>query len=166
MNLGGSLVPQWNLERVFLSESVPIHTVFQCFGGKKLLDLTWTQAVRHLSPRVCCQLTSWWEVRLEMERLRTGLGYETGFPSAQWLLAPYRCGLSPGCWSTSFEVGLKVLPLSVCLLSLPKVTQFSLSVCFSSPSTGILISREGASRTVGVARSYASSLSLCQLQTG
>ena len=57
-------------------------------------------------------------VRLEMERLELELGMRPGFPSAQWLLAPYRGGvLSQVAGAQDLRVG-------------PKVTLFSLSVNF------------------------------------
>ena len=84
-------------------------------------------------------------VRLEMERLELELGMRPGFPSAQWLLAPYRGGvLSQVAGAQDLRVG-------------PKVTLFSLSVYFLLSQHWDPCSREREHKSrVGV-RSYVSS---------
>ena len=47
-------------------------------------------------------------VRLEMERLELDLGMRPGFPSVQWLSAPYWCGLSQVAGAQDLRVGPKV----------------------------------------------------------
>lgn len=42
------------------------------------LDLMWTQVISFL--RVCCQLSPWWEVGLEMDGLGLELNVSQGFP--------------------------------------------------------------------------------------
>ena len=87
-------------------------------------------------------------VRLEKERLELELGMRPGFPSAQWLLAPYQGGvLSQVARAQDLRVGPKVtlFPLSVCLPLSAQGDSVLLKCVFSPlPALGSLFQREGA----------------------
>ena len=97
-------------------------------------------------------------VRLEMERLELDLGMRPGFPSVQWLSAPYWCGLSQVAGAQDLRVGPKVtlFPLSVCLLSAQGDSVLLKCVFSPLPELGSLFQREGASKEGGGKK-------LCQL---
>ena len=114
------------------------------FGEKSGFDVD----TSHVFPQSLLAALTSGGVRLEMERLELELGMRPGFPSAQWLLVPYRGGvLSQVAGAQDLRVGPKVtlFPLSVCLLLSAQGDSVLLKCVFSPlPALGSLFHREGA----------------------
>lgn len=105
-------------------------------------DLTWNQITSFF--RVCCQLSPWEEVGLEIEGLELDLSVTQEFPSAYW-----GQDLILSFWSTSPQVQ-------------PEMTMFSLCV-FSHPHTRIQTSEGWSAEFLSLQTQLRDHLFICKL---
>ena len=87
--------------------------------------------------RMCCCLSPWWEVGLEMEEPEPGVCW--GFSYAQWLSLTYQGEVQvPRCWSRTFEGLIWAHSIS------SKCTLSPLLATASLPQRGTALEQNGA----------------------